>query len=303
MTACDLHTLGEPDYDLSELRDDWQQTPLSDDTRVVEDADGLIVGYANGVDRNPVRPSGTVYVHPHAEGRGIGTWLTRWVEARARARLDLAPQDARVALEFGCSADDRSANELLANEGFAPIRYFLRMVIDLDGAELEPPAWPEGMAVRTWSMGDDDRAVYDTVQSSFSDHWGHTHEPYDEWRKHAVERENFDASLKFLATAGSQVVGVALCRDFPDMGQGWIDTVGVLRPWRRLGVAQALLRAAFAEFHRRGRGVAGLGVDAQSLTGATRVYEKAGMRMKFRFALYAKELRPGFETTTQELSV
>jgi hypothetical protein len=67
-------------------------------------------------------------------------------------------------------------------------------------------------------------------------------------------------------------------------------------------VALALLHHAFAVFRERGRTKASLGVDSQSLTGATRVYEKAGMHVAHRFAMCAKELRPGVELTTQELA-
>jgi len=47
----------------------------------------------------------------------------------------------------------------------------------------------------------------------------------------------------------------------------------------------------------------GLGVDAQSLTGATRLYEKAGMHSDpaRQLVLYEKELRPGIEIRTQSL--
>jgi hypothetical protein len=46
----------------------------------------------------------------------------------------------------------------------------------------------------------------------------------------------------------------------------------------------------------------GLGVDADSLTGATRLYEKAGMRVERRYELWEKELRPGIESATQSLN-
>jgi mycothiol synthase len=309
LTACDVHVLGEPDYDISDLRDDWRDTALEHDTCIVEDASGAhggsrgIAGYARGIDRSYIRPGGDVYVHPGAEGRGIGTWLTRWIEDRARNRLHLAPDGARVALEFGSSADYAPAIELLTHEGYVPARYFLRMTIDLDGSARTKPAWPHGISVRTHVTGEDDVAVYEAVEESFSDHWGHTREPYERWRAHTVERKEwFAPELWFLAMSGDEIAGVALCSDYPDLGQGWVNTVGVRRPWRRTGVALALLHHAFAEFHRRGRATALLGVDAQSLTGATRVYEKAGMRTKHRFALFSKELRAGIETTTQELS-
>jgi ribosomal protein S18 acetylase RimI-like enzyme len=54
----------------------------------------------------------------------------------------------------------------------------------------------------------------------------------------------------------------------------------------------ALLRRACAEFYRRGRGKVALGVDSESLTGATRLYERAGMRVERLYSVYRKELRP-----------
>jgi mycothiol synthase len=302
ISACETALLGEPDYDISEVRDDWRDISLEEDTRVVVDAAGAVAGYAMAQDRAFIRQSGGVYVHPQAEGRGIGTALSRWIEERARTKLHLAPPDARVVLEFGTLDTHAAATGLLANEGYEVTRYFLRMTIDLGATPLVAPAWPDGIRVRTHNTGPDDAAVYEAVQESFADHWGHVREPYDGWRKHTVERtEWFAPDLWFLATAGDEIAGVALCSDYPSMGQGWVNTVGVRRPWRRKGVALALMHHAFAEFRRRERATVSLGVDAQSLTGATRVYEKAGMHMKHRFAMFTKELRPGSDLATGDL--
>jgi GNAT superfamily N-acetyltransferase len=60
--------------------------------------------------------------------------------------------------------------------------------------------------------------------------------------------------------------------------------------WRRRGIALALLRTAFAEFHRRGIPRAELGVDAENPTGATRLYERAGMDVAFGWEFWEKEL-------------
>jgi GNAT superfamily N-acetyltransferase len=176
------------------------------------------------------------------------------------------------------------------------------MTIALAGAPAVTPQWPDGIGVRTHRTGADDEAVYEAVEQSFADHWGHVREPYERWRKHTVERQEWYApELWFLATAGDEIAGVAICSDYPSMAQGWVNTVGVRRPWRRTGVALALLHHAFAEFRRRGRATVSLGVDAQSLTGATRVYEKAGMHVQHRSALFQKDLRSGIDVSTQEL--
>jgi ribosomal protein S18 acetylase RimI-like enzyme len=56
----------------------------------------------------------------------------------------------------------------------------------------------------------------------------------------------------------------------------------------------ALLRRAFIEFFRRGTRRVALAVDTQSLTGATRLYERAGMWVERLYSVYRKELR-GYE--------
>ena len=55
--------------------------------------------------------------------------------------------------------------------------------------------------------------------------------------------------------------------------------LGVLRSHRRRGIGEALLRYAFVEFKGRGFERVGLGVDAESPTGAVALYERAGMHV------------------------
>jgi ribosomal protein S18 acetylase RimI-like enzyme len=79
----------------------------------------------------------------------------------------------------------------------------------------------------------------------------------------------------------------------------------VRRPWRKRGLGLALLNHSFGEFYRRGYRRVGLGVDAQNLTGALRLYEKAGMRADpaRRFSVYEKELRLGVDLAVETLNV
>jgi ribosomal protein S18 acetylase RimI-like enzyme len=48
------------------------------------------------------------------------------------------------------------------------------------------------------------------------------------------------------------------------------------------------LRASFSEFAARKATRVGLGVDAENLTGAVRLYERAGMTVERRFDIYQK---------------
>jgi ribosomal protein S18 acetylase RimI-like enzyme len=75
----------------------------------------------------------------------------------------------------------------------------------------------------------------------------------------------------------------------------------VRRTWRKQGLGLALLLHTFGEFYRREKPRVGLGVDAQSLTGALRLYERAGMHSdpERQYVSYEKELRSGVELRTQ----
>jgi mycothiol synthase len=75
-----------------------------------------------------------------------------------------------------------------------------------------------------------------------------------------------------------------------DPGQGWVGTLGVRRAWRRRGVGEALLRRSFALLHARGLRKVRLGVDAENLTGATRLYERVGMNVLRRSNTWEREL-------------
>jgi GNAT superfamily N-acetyltransferase len=88
---------------------------------------------------------------------------------------------------------------------------------------------------------------------------------------------------------GDEIAGVL--RGEPNrFGTGWVGALGVREGWRKRGIGLALLRHAFAEFHRRGETRIALGVDAQNPTGATRLYERAGMRVAYEAIAFEKEL-------------
>ena len=96
---------------------------------------------------------------------------------------------------------------------------------------------------------------------------------------------------ELVAWDGDQIAGFSQNRF--RMGVGWVGTLGVLKPWRKKGLGLALLRTSFAEFYKRGMKTIGLGVDASNKTGATRLYQGAGMRIASEFVTFEKELRPG----------
>ncbi len=299
LAACDLDDHGEAQETEETVGDHWQPMVLEDDARVVVAAEGRIVGHCDQGAHNPSgRLPAYACVHPDHRGRGIGTVLTDWVEWRAAQRVQDAPEGSKVRLQFGMARQNQAAIELLSNRGYVLERSFQRMVIELQ----EPPPipeWPVGVHVRLYQRGPDDRATWQAVEEAFDDHWGNARGSFEEWSK-IYARESFDPSLWFLAIDGDEVAGASLCSTRDDL-LGWVGSLSVRRPWRRKGLALALLHHSFGELYRRGRRKVGLGVDSSSLTGATRVYERAGMRADQHSLLYVKVLRDGEELWTESL--
>jgi mycothiol synthase len=134
--------------------------------------------------------------------------------------------------------------------------------------------------------------LHETLEEAFEDHWEHRPRSFEEWSRRVLDVEGYDPSLVWVALEGEELVAANVCFWKRHGEWGWVGTLGVRPPWRRRGIAEALLETAFAEFFRRGERRVALGVDAQSPTGATRLYEKAGMRVFWEAIVYEKELRP-----------
>jgi mycothiol synthase len=207
-----------------------------------------------------------------------------WAAERAApgARLHLATPD-----------QDERSGAVLEELGYRIVRYELEMRIELD-EEPPEPVWPEGMGVRTFRPGEDDEEGWKADNDSFADHWEFIPDPLPEWREEVLGSPHFDPSLFFLPVEGDAVAGLAYCqlRDL-DGPVGWVEILGVRRGWRRRGLGLALLHHSFRELRARGASWAGLEVDAENLTGAVRLYERAGMRPVKRVALWEKEIGPG----------
>jgi len=279
-----------------EIESEWK-TPgfvLETDAFVVETSAGQIVGYEVFYDNLAhANMDGDGYVHPDFMGRGIGTALLRALETRARKEMEMAEPDLRVFIRNAMAIGDTVGCEMHENEGYKTIRFHWRMEITLEDA---PPApkFPEGIELRPFDM-QHDRVVYEAHEEAFSDHWGHIRRSYEEWTQHNEER---DRSLWLIAWDGDQIAGYSLNRIRNDIG--WVGSLGVHRPWRKRGLGEALLLQSFSELYKIGKPVIGLGVDASSPTGATRLYQKVGMHIASEYVFYEKELRSGRESEEQE---
>ena len=284
---------------VEETRDDLtapERDPSTDDAIVVDEG-GTPVAYLQ-LSGNSVPSTelySLVFVRPTHWGRGLSKLLVRLGETRARAKVRRAPTKERVVLRVARFAHLEAAGALFEALDYPYVRTFWMMRIELN--EPPPPgADVTGAAIRTFDPERDSEATHGALAEAFEDHWGDAFPSYEEWRHRDIDGEGaaFDPSLWFLAIDGDEIVGAACCRarSPADENTAQVDALGVRRSWRGRGIGLALLSAAFDAFRRRGIPRAELGVDSESPTGATRLYERAGMHVAYAWEVWEKELRP-----------
>jgi len=219
------------------------------------------------------------YVHPAARGRGAASLLLDWGE---RAALDAGLSGVRP----GVTAHDRGGRELLENRGYRYIRSFYRMAIDLT-EEPGAPTWPEGFTVAL--EPDEEHLLYETLEEAFEDHWGHEPRTFEQW---IAQNGPLGDRLCYVVRTEDGTPAAAQVCDEDRFGSAWVSILGVRAPWRKRGLGEALLRQAFGDLYERGRKRILLGVDAENASGATRLYERVGMRVALQDDAYEKRLEP-----------
>ena len=284
MNALDLAHGGEPTFTETEMRglvSVWVPDPEAN-TRLVTSKDGTVV--AAGLLFAPPDGGARVdlfgAVHPDWQGRGIGRELLAWQWERARAMHAGTAPDAEWHADTGASADDAAAARLFTRFGFAPVRYFFHMEAPLDD---QTPVVELPERVTTVPFTDDmSHAVYDAHMEAFADHWGFQRRPYEKWVETTVRSDEFRADLSRIGFDGDEIAGYVLAYDNLD-GVEYIGQVGTRRPWRRRGLASALLSTSMAAGLADGKKIARLGVDADSPTGAVGVYERLGYAVRHKY--------------------
>ena len=216
--------------------------------------------------------------------------MLQWAEQRAMKAVDGLAPDLRFAPRVGIYHQATESQKLFEDMGYGYIRSFYEMLIEMDSIPPEP-LWPEGITSRTYNPETDAEAVYRADEDIFQDHFGYVEQPFEEGFERFIHmmtgHNEFDSSLWYLAMEispqgyGNEIAGICLCRPHayvnPDIG--YVSSLGVRRSWRKRGLGLAFLQHAFGEFYRRGKRKVSLGVDAENLTGALRLYEKAGMHI------------------------
>lgn len=266
---------------------------------IIRDETGLIRAWGSVHDRAGGR---MLFVHvvergiEDRVGRACSDLLVDWAVGQARevgAARGLEVQQ----IDTGAFADDERQQHWLAATGFLKVRTWWQMKrpVSPDEAGLvpDPVRWEhDGVQVRLVEQGADGlpddgdlRKVHDVLEEAFTDHFNSKPETFDEFlfRLREDPGHRWDhwwlAELDATTPVGALVATVSETTGGPD--GSYVDYIGVIDLARGRGVAKGLLRTVIADAAARGRDRVGLEVDADSPTGADRLYRGMGWETSY----------------------
>ena len=244
-----------------------------------------------------VHQSVTVLVAPHMRRQGIGTALLEWAESSVGRGLAAGGRGASLGLPHVLTGwGELEVPAILpwaTSAGYRIEGYGVMMTRPLR-EPITPVVLPEGLELRPVRI-EDHRTIWDADTEAFQDHRDpdqRTEADYEGW----YAQPDLDTSLWLVAWDGDEVAGSVLNFVFPDenarlgKNRGWLEHVSVRRPWRRRGLASALITRSMELLRDTGLDEAALGADAENLTGAVRLYEALGFRRSRTAARYRKAI-------------
>jgi ribosomal protein S18 acetylase RimI-like enzyme len=234
-------------------------------------------------------------VHPDWRRRGIGRAMLHWNIERARRVAGADPTLAGPGAQLGvwASETEHGSLALLESEGFQVVRYGFTMIHRRLDEVVDVPM-PDGLELRPVTP-DQQRAIFDADDEAFRDHFEHRPQTDEDFEAlHA--QPDIDTSLWRVAWAGEEVAGSVQAwiwkeeNEVLGVQRTWLEKISVRRPWRRMGLAKAMIASALIGARERGVTEAMLGVDAANPNGAVALYESLGFEEKIRSRSYRKPL-------------
>ena len=239
---------------------------------------------------------GWLLVHPDRRGQGLEQRLLTLLDRRAGEMVAPLPAGLPRALRIGCPEQVTTTRQALEAFGMVPVRTFHTMEYAPLAESLPAPAPPPGVRLRLYRE-EDDEPLRRAFNAAFADHWGAHPVSADQWTRW-FKAPPWRPDLWIVAEeeGSGEIVGFCLGRIDPEGNAvygrqvGWIEDLGVCRPWRRRGLGTALLLRGMIALREAGMTAARLRVDATSLTGANRLYERVGYRVIRRHRIYLKPI-------------
>lgn len=238
------------------------------------------------------------FLIPAWRRQGIGTVMLRWMENHLRRVADGHPSAQAKFFQAFTTQSEVGLATLLQREGYHPVRYYWQMVRPTLENLPDFPL-PTGLEVRA-VVPEHYRTIWEASNEAFRDHWGFVQPSEEDYQDWLTDKTIFQPHLWQVAwdVASNQVAGQV--RPFIDHAQnekysrkqGFTEDISVRRPWRRRGLARALIARSLYVQKAQGMTESTLGVDSENLNGATRIYEDCGFQVVKQNTIYRKPLEP-----------
>jgi len=235
-------------------------------------------------------------VKPERRGAGLEERLFRFAEVQATRGAEGVPDGA--VFHSGIKATQTERAELLVRLGYRAVRWFL--VLERPLAELaEEAAQPPGFSDEVLSPLDLSDDAFLVLDESFRDHWNQARFTLEQFRHLLTSIATAPLQTLLARDPRGEPAGVCIAHVLAHKNaekgtrEGEVAVLGVRRPYRGRGLGAHLLLRSLAWLRRQGMEVATIGVDAESLTGAHRLYERVGFTERSRAVVYHKRVRPG----------
>ena len=270
IAASERHDLGSVEVEEADLVGDWGRPSFDIAASTVAVLDGEeIVAYAELTSDTRA----DAHVRPDHRRRGIGTALSAWVRATARARGS--------AITGSPVPQGSDGDRLLESLG-----YFVRWeswILELPpGAEIASQPLPAGHTIRTADTEELQRAAWTVLEDAFLEWSERDREPFEDFAAEVMGRPGFEPwHLRLVLDGDGEPVGACHLIVFTGEDgtkQGFVQSLGVRKDRRHQGLARALLVDAFANAREVGATSSELNTDTR--TGALGLYEKVGMRVR-----------------------
>lgn len=239
------------------------------------------------------------FVLPEWRHKGIGSTLLWFNEERLHQIATDLMESGQLPADTNCQLDNFTSSteidriHLLERRGYQPVRYSFSMVRpDLENIPDLP--LPPGVEVRPVEP-QHIRLIWEASNEAFKDHWGYIPEPWEEFER-LQNDPDYDPSLYRVAWHDDQVAGMVLSYIDKDENEvykrlrGYTENICVRRPWRRQGLAKALIARSLIAIKERGMTEACLGVDTENTSGALNLYKTMGYRVVRQGTIYRKLL-------------
>jgi GNAT superfamily N-acetyltransferase len=235
-------------------------------------------------------------VRPDRRHMGVGRVLLAWAEARAIAGAatgEMGRTDVPHVLAGWADLEVPEVAPFAAAAGYEVSGFGVMMVRDLRLPIPDAPL-PAGLEVRPVRTADH-RTIWDADCEAFQDHRDpavRTEADYERW----FTMPELDTDLWEVAWDGDEVAGSVWNHVFAEENErlgikrGWLEHVSVRRPWRKRGLASALMARSMRRLRDIGLTEAALGADAENLSGAVRLYESLGFKRSRTAANYRKAM-------------